>query len=271
MSLSFRENDPGSVEALLNALKPSLDTINSGDGASSSTNTTQATQDSHKIQSTPPPQRNLEIDSLLDLLGTSPGRQTQTQQNHDNIETRRHSYASAPMPMPISAPVSASAPAPAPQPQQHHQPEQTNPISIEEATQIRSMTFPQALMLIPTLPAEKTEKLKKIQAQQHRIEKSLHSEWSVMNSKHVNARKELDQKMALARIDLSRDVSRLDSDFKRREDAFKAKAQARWYDLRQSQQSQLEALHIPCFYQTDDSGVLSTQAKILNAILSQHG
>lgn len=93
------------------------------------------------------------------------------------------------------------------------------------------MTFPQALMLIPTLPAEKTEKLKKIQAQQHRIEKSLHSEWSVMNSKHVNARKELDQKMALARIDLSRDVSRLDSDFKRREDAFKAKAQARWYDL----------------------------------------
>lgn len=40
---------------------------------------------------------------------------------------------------------------------------------------------------------------------------------------------------------------------------------------RHSEQTQLEALHIPSFYQTDDVGVISTQAKILSAILSQHG
>ncbi|TIC18657.1 hypothetical protein E3Q13_01816 [Wallemia mellicola] len=260
--MSFKEEDPGSIQALLSALKPSLDSMNGNN-----TEKTQEARNTSEVESARDmgihPPRNPEIDSLLELLGPSAPSTAQKQRSSLPISSTS-----------IPAPKAPALPSKLPLVQQNVQSKVEEPpletISEDEALQLRSMTFPQALMLVPTLPAHKIAKLTEIRKQQDKLEKTLHTEYSVMNSKFTNARKELEQKATLARIDLSRDMARLDGDFAKKVDAFKTKALSRWDELRPQQQSQLEQLHIPCFYVTEDVDAISTQAKILAAIASQH-
>lgn len=170
------------------------------------------------------PPRNPEIDSLLELLGPPAPSTAQKQRSSLPISSTS-----------IPAPKVPAPPPKLPLVQQNVQSKVEEPpletISEDEALQLRSMTFPQALMLVPTLPPYKISKLTEIRKQQDKLEKTLHTEYSVMNSKYTNARRELEQKATLARIDLSRDMARLDGDFAKKVDAFKTKALSRWSEL----------------------------------------
>ena len=232
------------MQALLNALKPSLEGMKSVDAVDSQPEEMQQMQQPVPHKDPSEPQRNPEIDSLLALLAPSPkGGAIPTskpakpaeQARSRDVDNARRRDSRSPI---VAAPAQRKA-------SSHSTDKRTNAattkpntaststpqISSQEATELRTMTFPQAMLVLPTLPSQTVDSVKAIHAQQHRIEKALHAEWSVMHSKYASGRRDLEHKMALARIDLSKDMQRLEDEFRRREDAFKAKAQIRWGDV----------------------------------------